>query len=465
VIGVKFYMHFRGLPYITHGKGLAMRVEKKLVAAIKKRVGNKVWNKWFSTFEILSISENEVIFSVGNLFIKDWLEDKYGKAIGSAIKEVFGKNISFKVVYKEISLISNGIESQEKPTSIKPPKETNLNPDFTFSSFVVGSGNETAFKFAKKVAMEPGRFSPIFIYGGVGVGKTHLVQAIGNYIYANKHEVDLVYLTSERFMNEMIKYLRENKMEKFREKYRGVDIFIVDDVQFLTGKNGVQFELFNTFNELMDKKKQIIFCSDRAPSDLQDFQDRLVSRFKMGIVIEMRLPDVETRRRIARNIAEREGGHLDEELLDFLAENIDGSLRELRGAIIKLIAYQEIEGKKVGIVEAINLVSHFLKKANTIDPGERLVSILSGMFDISPSMIRSRSRKANIMMARELGIFFARRYLKMTVRETAKLFGRSPSVVSTTTRRVEDKIKDSPLMKSYLNKILAHISPAVGKFS
>jgi len=445
-----------------------MNVDKKLIAAIKKRVGNKIWSKWFSTFEVLSISENEIVFSVRNLFIKDWLEDKYGRAIRSAIKEVFGRNISFKVIYKEVSAVPTNMKRQESPISsyfIKPPKESNLNPDFTFSSFVVGSGNETAFKFAEKVAVEPGRFSPIFIYGGVGVGKTHLVQAIGNYIYSNKPEVNLVYLTSERFMNEMIKYLRESKMEKFREKYRNVDIFIVDDIQFLTGKNGVQFELFNTFNELMDKKKQIIFCSDRAPSDLQDFQDRLISRFKMGIVIEMRLPDVETRKRIARKIAEREGGHLDEELLDFLAENIDGSLRELRGAIIKLIAYQEIERRKVGIVEAINLVSHFLKKANTIDPGERLISVLSGMFDISPSMMRSRTRKANVVMARELGIFFARRYLKMTVRETAKLFGRSPSVVSTTTRKVEDKIKGNPLMKSYLNKILAHISPAVGKFS
>ncbi|MCD6450214.1 MAG: chromosomal replication initiator protein DnaA [Thermotogaceae bacterium] len=442
-------------------------MKKKLLSAIKRRVGKKVWNKWFSTFEVLSISEKGTTFSVGNLFIKDWLEEKYGKAIKSAVKEVFGKDIEFKVVYKENPLTSEE-EKKEKtfPKSfVKPPKDSNLNPDFTFSSFVVGSGNETAFKFAKKVAMEPGRFSPIFIYGGVGVGKTHLVQAIGNYTYSNKSEVDLIYLTSERFMNEMIKYLRENKMEKFREKYRNVDIFIVDDVQFLTGKNGVQFELFNTFNELMDKKKQLIFCSDRSPSDLKDFQDRLVSRFKMGIVIEMRLPDVETRKRIARKIAEREGGNLDEELLDFLAENIDGSLRELRGAIIKLIAYQEIEGKKVGIVEAINLVSSFLKKANAIDPGERLVSVLSGMFDTSPSMIRSRSRKANIVMARELGIFFARKYLKMTVRETAKFFGRSPSVISTTTRKVEEKIKDSPSMKSYLNKILAHISPAVGKFS
>ncbi len=438
-------------------------MREKLLNIIKKKVNQKAWRKWFSAFDVLEVTEDRVVFSVSNLFIKDWLEQKYGRVISLSVKEALGESREYEIVYVPGG---HGDEVKtEELKSVKKIKVPGLNPDFTFENFVVGKGNEMAYKFAYKVAMEPGRFSPAFIYGGVGIGKTHLAQAIGNRIAALEKDIRMVYITSEGFMNEMIKALRENKMEEFREMYRKVDVFIMDDVQFLMGKNGVQFELFNTFNTLMDMKKQLVFCSDRAPSQLKDFQDRLISRFKMGIVIEMRLPDVETRKRIARKIAEREGGGLEEELLDFLAENIDGSLRELRGAIIKLIAYQEIEGKKVGIVEAIDLVSGFLRKKSTIDPSERLITILSGIFDTSPSMIRSKSRRANVVMARQIGMFFAKRYLKMSVRGIGKTFGRSPSVVSQTVKKVEEKIAENPIMKSYLNKILSHFSPAVGRES
>ncbi len=449
--------------YLTVKELPKTMIKNGILEALKRRVSDRIWKKWFSTFEVIHVTEDEIVFSVRNLFIKDWLEEKYKKQINSAIKEVFGRVIPFKIIYKET--VDMEVGEDEHNIDYLPSEETNLNPDFRFSTFVVGDGNETAYKFAKKSATEPGRFSPIFIYGGVGVGKTHLIQAIGNYIYAKKPQLKVIYTTSEGFMNEMIKALRENRMEKFREKFRNVDVFIMDDVQFLMGKNGVQFELFNTFNELMDKKKQLVFCSDRDPAVLQDFQDRLISRFRMGIVIEMRLPNLETRKKIARRIADREGGGLDEEVLDFLAENIDGSLRELRGAIIKLIAYQEIENRKVSIVEAMNLVSGFLKKKVNVDPSEKLISVLSGIFDLSPSMIRSKSRKANIVMAREIGIFFARKYLKMSVRSVGKIFNRSPSVISHTSKRAEEKIRNSPVMRSYLNKLLAHFNPAVGELN
>ncbi len=435
-------------------------MNEMLIKAIEEKVDAKSWRKWFSSFDVLEISEGRVVFSVSNLFIKDWLEEKYGKVIKKAVKEVLGEGFEYEIVYKESVSTDIVPVAEPSPKIIRVP---GFNPDYTFENFVVGKGNEMAYKFAYKVSLEPSRFSPIFIYGGVGVGKTHLAQAIGNRVGATRPDLKIIYTSSEGFMNEMIKALKSGKMEDFRMKYRNVDVFIMDDVQFLMGKNGVQFELFNTFNALMDKKKQLVFCSDRAPSELKDFQDRLISRFKMGIVIEMRLPDVETRKIIARKIAEREGGGLDEELLDFLAENIDGSLRELRGAIIKLIAYQEIENKKVGIVEALDLVSGFLKKRASIDPSEKLISVLSGVFDTSPSMIRSKSRRANVLMARQIGMLFARKYLKMSLRNIGRAFNRSPSVVSQNIRKAEEKLKSNPVMKAYLNKILEHFSLAAGK--
>ena len=431
-------------------------MKDEILSRIEKEVGERNWKKWFSGFDVLSIEPDRVVFSVTNLFVKDWLLKKYGNVLRKVVKEVLGDG-TFEIVHSETEKIED-----EKPLFRKVGKIVGrLNGSFTFENFVVGRGNEKAYKFARKAAKEPGRFSPLFIHGGVGLGKTHLIQAVGN--EAIKLGFDVVYVTSERFMNEMINSIRENRMEEFRKRYRNVDVFLMDDVQFLMGKNGVQFELFNTFNELMDSKKQLIFCSDRSPDDLQDFQERLISRFKMGIVVEIEPPDVETRFEIAKVMNRIEGGRLDENILRFLAENVDGSLRELRGAIIKLIAYEEIERKRVGIQEAVSLLENFLKPVREIDPTERLMGILSTIFDVSPSEIRGRSRKPSASIARGLGMYFAKKYMKMPSEIVGKAFNRSPSVVSRTVSRFEKEVRSNPVLAGYLRRIISHFSLAVGR--
>ncbi len=433
-------------------------VEDQILEAIKSRVDTRIWKKWFSSFYVRDVSETEAVFVVSNLFIKDWLEKKYKRVIENAIKDVVGKKIPFRIEYSEVDQ-----SVEEVAPKINPPEDTNLNPNMNFSNFVVGKGNEQVYKFARKIAKELGRFSPLFVHGGVGVGKTHILHAIGNEAYSKNPSLKIVYVTSERFMNEMINALRENRMQEFKRRYRNVDLLLMDDVQFLMGKNGVQFELFNTFNELMDKKKQMVFCSDRSPDKLQDFQDRLVSRFKMGIVAEMEVPDVETRKKIARKIVKAEGGKLRDEILDFLAENVDGSLRELRGAIIKLIAYQEIENKTLDLYEAIGIVGNLLKSDKKIDPSEKLLATLSLIFDVSPSEIKGRSKKVSAILARQIGMYFAKKYLKLSTNTIAEIFNRSPSVVSSTVKKTAQKIGKNPLLEGYVRKVLSHMSPAIGK--
>ncbi len=434
-------------------------MEDRILEAIKNRVDTRVWKKWFSSFYVKDVSEKEAVFVVSNLFIKDWLEKKYRKVIENAIKDVVGKRLSFRIEYSEVDQ-----PVEEIAPKITPPEDTNLNPNMNFSNFVVGKGNEQVYKFAKKVTKELGRFSPLFVHGGVGVGKTHILHAIGNEAYSKNPNLKIVYVTSERFMNEMINALRENRIQEFKKKYRSVDLLLMDDVQFLMGKNGVQFELFNTFNELMDRKKQMVFCSDRSPDKLQDFQDRLISRFKMGIVTEMEVPDVETRKKIARKIAKSEGGKLKEEILDFLAENVDGSLRELRGAIIKLIAYQEIENKTLDLYEAIGIVGNLLKdNTKKMDPSEKLLATLSLIFDVSPSEIKGKSKRTSAILARQIGMYFAKKYLKLSTNSIAEIFNRSPSVVSSTVKKATQKIGKNPLLEGYLRKVLSHMSPAIGK--
>ena len=433
-------------------------VNNQILEAIKSRVDQRVWKKWFSSFYIKSVSDSEAVFIVSNLFIKDWLEKKYRRVIEHAIKDVVGRKLPFRIEYSEIDQ-----PVKEEMPKISPPESTNLNPSMTFRNFVVGNGNEQVYKFARKITKELGRFSPLFIHGGVGVGKTHILHAIGNEAYSKNPNLKIVYVTSERFMNEMINALRENRIQEFKNKYRGVDLLLMDDVQFLMGKNGVQFELFNTFNELMDKKKQMVFCSDRSPDKLQDFQDRLVSRFKMGIVAEMEVPDIETRKKIAREIVKTEGGKLKDEILDFLSENIDGSLRELRGAIIKLIAYQEIENKELDLYEAVGIVGNLLRDSNRMDPSEKLLATLSLVFDVSPSEIKGRSKRISAVLARQIGMYFAKNYLKLSTTAIAEIFNRSPSVVSSTIKKAAEKIGKNPLLEGYVRKVLSHMSPAIGK--
>ncbi len=434
-------------------------MSEAILRRIREKVGEKVWKKWFSTFHVLEIGHERIVFGVSNLFIKDWLIKRYGKVISEVVKEILGENFEMEMEYVE--------PVEEKKISVRKriPKKAHpdLNPNYTFENFVVGKGNEQAYKFACKIAQEPGRFSPLFIYGGVGLGKTHLMQAVGNAILRRNPNLSLIYASSERFMNEMVSAIRENNMDSFRKRYREVDVLLVDDVQFLMGKNGVQFELFNTFNELMSSGKQMVFCSDRAPDELQDFQERLVSRFKMGIVVRLDMPDLETRVKIAKVISEMEGGNLDEDLLTFLAENVDGTLRELRGAIIKLIAYQEIEGKKVSVYDAVGILDSFLKPVSEVDPLDRLMGVLSLVFDVSPSDIRGKTKKASATLAREMGIYFARKYMKASNESISRAFNRSSPVVSKIVRKLERDMRGNPVMEGYLQKILAYFSPAVGR--
>ncbi len=431
----------------------------EILEGIRRRVGERIWEKWFSSFCVLEVEHDRVVFGVSNLFIKDWLLKKYGNVIRKAVEEVLGSAREIEISYIEERRDVEGVVREKVFRRSHP----DLNPNFVFENFVVGKGNEQAYKFAHKVSLEPGRFSPLFIYGGVGLGKTHLIQAVGNAIFSSKPDVKLIYVSSERFMNDMINSIRENTMDSFRRRYREADVLLMDDVQFLMGKNGVQFELFNTFNELMDSGKQMVFCSDRPPGELQDFQDRLISRFKMGIVVRLDMPDVETRIKIAKAISKMEGGDLEDEVLEFLAKNVDGTLRELRGAIIKLIAYQEIEGKKVGVYDAVSVLDSFLKPSHGIDPIERLFGVLSVVFDVSPSDIRGRSKKVSATLAREMGMYFARKYMKASIESVSKAFNRSSPVVSKIVRKLEKDMKGNPVMEGYLQKILSYFSPAVGR--
>lgn len=282
-------------------------MREKIIESLKSKLNRRVWESWFGTFDVKEIGADYVVFQVGNLFIRDWLEKKYGALISKTLRELFGKQMNFQIDYAPAQ--SQEESEQDEPLVKKRPLVlTPLNPILTFENFVVGPSNMFAYSTSIEVAKNPGKYNPLFLHGGVGLGKTHLVQAIGHYLFKNEPDLRVIYLTSERFLNELVDSIKKNKVQEFRERFRNkVDVLLLDDVQFLIGKSGIQTELFHTFNELYNAGKQIVVCSDRDPQQLEKFQDRLVSRFQMGVVAKIDKPDEETCFKIANRMVQLEG--------------------------------------------------------------------------------------------------------------------------------------------------------------
>lgn len=434
-------------------------MKERILQEIKARVNRKSWELWFSSFDVKSIEGSKVVFSVGNLFIKEWLEKKYYSVLSKAVKVVLGNDATFEITYEAFEPHSSYSEPLVKKRAVLL---TPLNSDYTFENFVVGPGNSFAYHAALEVAKHPGKYNPLFIYGGVGLGKTHLLQSIGNYVVQNEPDLRVMYITSEKFLNDLVDSMKEGKLNEFREKYRRkVDILLIDDVQFLIGKTGVQTELFHTFNELHDSGKQIVICSDREPQKLSEFQDRLVSRFQMGLVAKLEPPDEETRKSIAKKMLEIEHGELPEEVLNFVAENVDDNLRRLRGAIIKLLVYKETTGKEVDLREAILLLKDFIKpnRVKAMDPIDELIEIVAKITGVSREEILSNNRNVKALTARRIGMYVAKNHLNSSLRTIAEKFNRSHPVVLDSVKRVKDSLlKGNKQLKSLIDEVIGEIS-------
>lgn len=430
-------------------------MKEKIVEALKAKLNRRTWDSWFSTFDVKEIGENLVVFEVGNLFIKDWLEMKYGSLIARTLKEVFNRPMEFRI--EHASLQNQPEEDEREPLVRKRPLVlTPLNPIFTFENFVVGPGNMFAYSACLEVAKHPGKYNPLFLYGGVGLGKTHLLQAIGHYLFKHQPEMRVVYLTSERFLNELIEAIQRGTAQEFRERYRTkIDVLLLDDVQFLIGKNGIQTELFHTFNELHNAGKQIVICSDRDPQMLDGFQDRLISRFQMGVVVKIEKPDVETCFKIAQKMVKLEGGDLPDDVLMLIAEKFNDNMRRLKGAIAKLLMHKQIYNEDINVSKARQILS--IEPETVKKPiEEELFEVLCTIFNVTQEELKGNSRKSNVLIARQLGMYVAKNYLGLSLRKIAETFNKSHPTVSNAIERFALNLKNNKSLESALNKVLEH---------
>ncbi len=438
----------------------------QLLNKMENKLSRPSFETWLKTTRPLSIQEKDFIIEVPNDFTREWLENHYGGTIANVLKEITGEyfNIHF--------ITPQGSEFTEPQTpvrkAINPKQEQKnifktqqkkgnlaticswLNPKYTFESFVIGNSNRLAHAASLAVAETPSRaYNPLFIYGGVGLGKTHLLHAIGHYIISNNTGEKIVYLSSEKFTNEFINAIRYNKTVEFRDKYRNIDVLLIDDIQFLAGKEQTQEEFFHTFNALHENNKQIVISSDRPPKEIPTLEDRLRSRFEWGLITDIQSPDLETRIAILRKKSSQEGIYIPDEALLFIAQKIETNIRELEGALIRIIAYSSLEDKQIDLKfteKALkDLLSH--NKNQTITT-EKIISTTADFFNITVEDIKSKKRTQNISNPRQIAMYLCRELTDTSLPKIGEEFGgKDHTTVIHAYRKIRTGIKkDSSLM-------------------
>jgi len=391
-----------------------------MLAQIQLNISQANFATWFKDTQVISQKDAKIIVSVPNSFVKEWLENKYNKYI-------------FKILYninkeiKEVNYVVNntGLKSFKKEPVILPEidqlrfqefkvdKETSLNPRYLFDSFVVGSFNELAHAAASAVAKDPGAvYNPLFIYGGVGLGKTHLLQAIGNEIVKDFKKKKVKYTSSEKFTSEVVSGIKNHTMELFKSKYRKVDILIIDDIQFLAGKEKTQEEFFNIFNVLYENNKQIILSSDRPPKAILALAERLRSRFEGGMIADIGIPDFETRIAILRTKAQEKKADFSEEIYQYIASVIQRNIRELEGALNRLIFYQKVNKQELGVEGVKALLKNLLSSPTKVITPKKIIQIVAGFYDLKEKDLLTASRKKEIVKPRQIAMYLLRQELK-----------------------------------------------------
>ncbi len=438
----------------------ATTIWDQVLGCIEAKVGRHSFHTWFKPTSMLVDDGAQVSVQVPNLLFTEWLPKHYSVVLAEALKDVGRPNTEI-VFVPEVAKFSTGTpvpvpRSPEAAPSNQPNAPPGLNPRYTFDSFIVGPSNQFADAACRAVAEAPSRsYNPLFIYGGVGLGKTHLMHAIGQYVLQHHFNVKLTYISSERFMNEMINAVRFDRILDFRERYRTVDVLLVDDIQFVSGKEGTQNEFFHTFNALHDAQKQIVISSDRPPHEIPALEERLRSRFEWGLIADIQPPDIETRIAILKKKAETEAVPLPDSVAMYMASRIKSNIRELEGSLIRLIAYASLTGRGL----TLELAQDILR--NVIDHDDRAVTIeqiqkfVAEYYQLKLADLKSRNNSKSVAMPRQVAMYLCKSLTHASLPEIGRSFGgKHHSTVIHSIKKVEDLRKKDRDFNSLMGNLL-----------
>ena len=431
----------------------------QVLEMVSNEVGKSSYSMWFKPTEAVKLENNYLYIKTADDLACEWIEDKYGELIKNILTNLTGQNINPIFIYNDLpTKDSVPIPSKEENTTTDKEKENNdrgLNPRYTFDSFVVGKSNSFAHAACLAVAEALAKaYNPLFMYGGVGLGKTHLMQAIGHFVITHHPEKKIMYVSAEKFTNDMINSIRHNKMEDFRNKYRTVDLLLVDDIQFLTGKEGTQEEFFHTFNSLYEANKQIVICSDRLPKEIATLEDRLRSRFEWGLTTDIQPPDLETRMAILKKKAGTEDIDVPSDVLLFIAKQIRSNIRELEGALIRITAYSSLHNRPIDVELAAEALKDLLPIQNKKISIELIQKIVAEYFNLSLADMRSKKRTRSVAFPRQIAMYLSRELTESSLPKIGEEFGgRDHTTVIHACDKIIESINQDPELDSEVKRI------------
>lgn len=393
----------------------------QVLERLKLQLTRPAFETWIKTATLQELTDNYIVIQAANPFVLNHLQKNYLPIISNVIKEILGYSVEIQLTTdaENISLLNPLKKENSREIT---PKNPQLNSKYNFSRFVVGPTNRMAHAASLAVAESPGReFNPLFLCGGVGLGKTHLMQAIAHYRLEMFPDAKVFYISTEQFTNDLITAIRQDSMEKFRDHYRKADFLLIDDVQFIEGKEYTQEELFHTFNTLHEAGKQVVLASDRPPKRIPSLQDRLISRFSMGLIADIQIPDLETRMAILQKKAEYENMRLPKEVIEYIAVHYTSNIRELEGALIRAIAYTSISGVQMTLQNIVPVLNPPVEKI-AASP-DVILKTIAESYHVSIDDLKGNSRRREISLARQIGMYLMRQHTDLSLPRIGEAFG------------------------------------------
>lgn len=429
---------------------------QQALSLIEKKISPSALDTWFYGARPITMQGNTLVLAAPNEFARDYLQSRYYPLVQEALQQVLGrKNIKIQV-----TCFPPGDTDQREDIQGEDASLPRLNPKYTFETFVVGNSNRFAHAACLAVAESPASsYNPLFIYGGVGLGKTHLMQAIGHRVRQYLPELKVMYISSEKFTNDLINSIKDKATEQFRTKYRNIDVLLIDDIQFLAKKESTQEEFFHTFNHLYEANKQIIISSDRPPKEIPTLEDRLRSRFEWGLITDIQPPDLETRMAILRKKATDEGTNLPDEVMFFIAQKIDSNIRELEGALIRVAAYANFTKKEITPELAEGILKDVLDLARPKPITPRLIQeVVANYFNLKIEDLKAKKRTRSVAFPRQIAMYLCRELTENSLPDIGKEFGgRDHTTVLHACEKIREELNTDPSLPQVITQLMQQI--------
>ena len=426
---------------------------------LRTKVDAKSFETWFEPTAFIGRDKDDLYVKVPNSYFKDWLSFHYSALINESAQALFGQTFEIKYIFDDVSLTFKRGMPEERRTKYGVLLNPNLNPNYTFESFVVGSSNQFAQAAAVAVSKKPAKaYNPLYLYGGSGLGKTHLMNAIGHAVLAADPRIKIVYVTAEKFMNEVVNHLQFGKILDLREKYRAVDVLLMDDIHNLAGKDRTKEEFFHTFNHLYDNQKQIVISSDCPPREIQGMEERFRSRFEWGLIADIKPPDIETRIAILKKKAEIEGLALPESVALFIADKVQSNIRELEGYLRRVVAFASLKGENIDLDLAKDALKDLLDSSARLVTVEKIQKLICHKYKIKLTQLKSKNNSPVVAFPRQVAMYLSKEMTPSSLPEIGKKFGgKHHTTVIHSIRKIEKMRETDKEFDREINRLIQYI--------